>query len=202
MTAAGLVQVAVVIALAASVAAKAVGQRRRGIRPIVLGKAGDGVLARLEPVSLALLFLWFGAVALHGTGWASQLFEPRLFQTRAATTAGALLALGAIGLQLTALLHMGRSWRIGIDPGSDQPLVTTGVFGVSRNPIYLALDLIAAAVFLMSGSLFFLVSGIVVITGIHVQIRREERFLASAFGDEYERYRARVARYLGRREPE
>ena len=95
---------------------------------------------------------------------------------------------------------MGTSWRIGIDPDSDQRLVTSGVFGVSRNPIYLALDLIAAAVFLMSGSLFFLVSGIVVIAGIHVQILREERFLASAFGEEYERYRARVARYLGRRE--
>jgi protein-S-isoprenylcysteine O-methyltransferase Ste14 len=52
----------------------------------------------------------------------------------------------------------------------------------------------------MSGSLFFLVSGIVVVTGIHAQILREERSLASAFGEEYERYRARVARYLGRRE--
>jgi protein-S-isoprenylcysteine O-methyltransferase Ste14 len=200
MTAAGLVQVAVVIVLAASVAAKVVGQRRRGIEAIVVGRAEDGVLARLEPVSLAFVFLWFGAVALHGTGWASPLFEPRMFQSRAASTAGALLALAALGLQLTALLHMGRSWRIGIDPASDQRLVTTGVFGISRNPIYLAIDLIATAVFLMSGSLFFLVSGIVVITGIHVQIRREERFLASAFGEDYERYRARVARYLGRRE--
>jgi len=200
MTAAGLVQVIVVIALAASVAAKAVGHRRRGIQPIVLGKADDGVLARLEPLSLALVFLWFGAVALHGTGWAPELFEPRLFQTRAAAAAGAILALGALGLQLTALLHMGRSWRIGIDPGSDQRLVTSGVFGFSRNPIYLAIDLIAAAVFLMSGSLFFLVSGTVVIAGIHAQILREERSLAGAFGEEYERYRARVARYLGRRD--
>jgi protein-S-isoprenylcysteine O-methyltransferase Ste14 len=200
MTAAGLVQIIVVIALAASVAAKAVGQRRRGIQPIVIGKADDGVLARLEPLSLALVFLWFGAIALHGTGWAPPLFEPRLFQTRAATAAGAILALGALGLQLTALLHMGRSWRIGIDPGSDQLLVTSGVFGISRNPIYLAIDLIATAVFLMSGSLFFLVSGIVVIMGIHAQILREERSLAGAFGEEYERYRAHVARYLGRRE--
>jgi protein-S-isoprenylcysteine O-methyltransferase Ste14 len=37
-----------------------------------------------------------------------------------------------------------------------------------------------------------------VLVSIHVQIRREERFLAGAFGEDYERYRSRVARYLGR----
>jgi protein-S-isoprenylcysteine O-methyltransferase Ste14 len=199
MNAAGLVQVAVVGVLTASVAAKALAQQRRGIRPVVIGEADDGPWARWEPVSVALLFAWFGTVALHGTGWAPALFEPRWFRSPAAEAAGAVLALGALALQLTALRHMGRSWRIGIDPGSRQPLVTSGVFGVSRNPIYLALDLIAVAVFLMSGSVYFGVSGLLVIAGIHVQIRREERFLAGAFGEDYARYRARVGRYWGRR---
>jgi protein-S-isoprenylcysteine O-methyltransferase Ste14 len=92
---------------------------------------------------------------------------------------------------------MGRSWRIGIDPDSHEALVTTGVFGISRNPIYVAIDLIAVSIVLMSGSLYFLLSGLLVMVGIHVQIQREERFLADAFGEEYERYRARVPRYLG-----
>ncbi|MDH3212455.1 MAG: isoprenylcysteine carboxylmethyltransferase family protein [Myxococcales bacterium] len=201
MTAAGLVQVAVVSALGASVVAKVVGQRRQGVQSIAIGKAGDGLLARLEPVSMTVLFLWFGTVALHGSDWAPEWFEPRLFRSRGAVAAGAILNLGALGLQLTALRQMGRSWRIGIDPGSREALVTRGVFGVSRNPIYVALDLIAVAAFVMSGSVFFLVSGLVVIVGIHVQILREERFLASAFGEDYARYRSRVARYLGRRNP-
>jgi protein-S-isoprenylcysteine O-methyltransferase Ste14 len=198
MNAFGAIQVAVIAALGVSLAAKILAQSQRGVRAIVLGRARDGILSRLEPVAVAALFLWFVSVALHGTGLAPRLFEPRLFQSRAAGTAGAILALGALGLQLTAFVHMGRSWRIGIDPGSRERLVTTGVFGVSRNPIYLALDLLAVSAFAMSGSVYFLVSGLVVVSGIHVQILREERFLAGAFAAEYESYRGRVHRYLGR----
>lgn len=150
-------------------------------------------------MAVAALFLWFGSIVLHGTGVAPGSFEPRLFQSRAAETAGAVLALGALGLHVTAFVHMGRSWRIGIDPGGGERLVTTGVFAVSRNPIYVALDLLAVSAFAISGSVFFLLSGLVVVTAIHVQILREERFLAGVFGAEYESYRGRVRRYFGRR---
>ena len=194
----GALQVAVIATLAISLAAKILAQSQRGVRAIVLGRAGDGILSRIEPFAVAALFLWFGSVALHGTGLTPGLFEPRLFQSRAAETTGAALALGALGLQVTAFVHMGRSWRIGIDPGSRERLVTTGVFGVSRNPIYLALDLLVVSAFAMSGSLYFLISGLVVVSGIHVQIFREERFLAGVFGAEYASYRGRVRRYLGR----
>lgn len=194
----GAVQVAVIALLAISLGGKILAQSQRGIRSIVVGQAGDGVLSRLEPLAAAALFLWFGSVALHGTGLAPALFEPRLFHPRAAEVAGAVLALAALGLQVTALVQMGRSWRIGIDPGSRERLVTTGVFAVSRNPIYLAVDLLAVSAFAMSGSVYFLLSGLVVIAAIHVQILREERFLAGVFGAEYESYRGRVRRYLGR----
>jgi protein-S-isoprenylcysteine O-methyltransferase Ste14 len=195
----GIVEIVVIAALGLSLVVKITAQRRAGARSIVLGRARDSLLARIEPVAVPILFLWFASIALHGAGWTPELFEPRLFRSSVAEASGAILALGALGLQLTALLHMGRSWRIGIDPDSHERLVTSGVFGISRNPIYLALDLIAVAAFLMSGSVFFLVTGLLVIVSIHVQILREERFLAGAFGEEYERYRSRVARYLGRR---
>ena len=194
----GAIQVAVIAVLGLSLATKILAQRRRGVRAVVLGEARDYLPARLEPVSLTILFLWFGSVALHGTGLTPGLFEPRLFQSGAAAAVGALLGLAAVGLQITAFVHMGRSWRIGIDPGSREQLVTTGVFAWSRNPIYMALDLIAVSAFLVSGSVYFLVSGLVVMAGIHVQVRREERFLAAAYGAQYESYRRRVHRYLGR----
>lgn len=198
MNALGALQIVVIAALGAALAAKILAQRQRGIRAIVVGRAGDGVLARLEPVALAALFLWFGSVALHGAGLAPGLFEPRLLRSGPLEILGAFFAAGALALQLTAFLHMGRSWRIGIDPGSREPLVTSGVFGVSRNPIYLAIDLLAVACFLMSGSVYFLVSGLLVLAGIHVQILREERFLEGVYGAEYAAYRGRVRRYLGR----
>jgi protein-S-isoprenylcysteine O-methyltransferase Ste14 len=199
MTAFGALQLAAIAILGISLAAKILVQSRSGARSIVVGKADDGILARLEPVAVAALFLWFGSIALHGTGLAAGLFEPRLFTSEALGIAGVTLAVGAVVLVVTAFVHMGRSWRIGIDPGSRERLVTRGVFGISRNPIYLALDLLAVSAFAMSGSVYFLVSGLVVATGIHVQILREERFLAQTYGTEYEAYRARVARYLGRR---
>lgn len=200
MTCAGLFQVGLIAVLGAAVVAKVWAQRRQGVsRPIVLGKAGDDLVSRVEPAVVPILFLWFASIALHGSGLTPRLFEPRLFRSPALEGVGALVALAAMGLLLTSLFQMGRSWRIGIDPDSHEGLVTSGVFGISRNPIYVALDGIAVSAFLMSGSLFFLVSGLVVMFGIHVQIGREERFLAGVFGEEYELYRSRVPRYLGRR---
>ncbi len=187
------------LALAVALATKIAAQRRRGVVPVVLGKAGDGLVARLEPLAAVALFLWFAAVALHGTGWAPGLFEPRLFRSAAIEVAGTFVTLAAFGLLLTALRQMGRSWRIGIDPGSHEALVTEGVFALSRNPIYFAIDLLALGAFLVSGSLFFLVSGLLIAADIHIQILREERFLTTTFGDRYARYRARVRRYFGRR---
>jgi protein-S-isoprenylcysteine O-methyltransferase Ste14 len=200
MSIVALVEVGVIAVLGAALVVKVWAQRRQGVsRPIVLGNAGHDLVSRVEPAAVPLLFLWFASIALHGSGWAPRLFEPRLFRAPALEAVGALLALGAMGLLLTSLFQMGRSWRIGIDPDSHEGLVTSGVFGLSRNPIYVALDLIAVSAFLISGSLFFLVSGLVVMTAIHVQIWREERFLSGAFGEEYQRYRSRVPRYLGRR---
>ena len=67
-----------------------------------------------------------------------------------------------------------------------ESLVTTGVFAISRNPIYVALDLIAVSIVLMSGSFYFLLTGLLVMAGINVQIHREEHFLADAFGESLE----------------
>jgi protein-S-isoprenylcysteine O-methyltransferase Ste14 len=197
---AALVEVGVIAVLGAALLAKVWSQRRRGVsRPIVLGKGAEDLFSRIEPLVVPALFLWFASIALHGSGLAPGLFEPRLFRSPALEAAGALVALAAMGLLLTSLVQMGGAWRIGIDPDSHEGLVTGGVFGLSRNPIYVALDAIALAAFLISGSLYFLASGLVVMIAIHVQIRREERFLAGAFGEEYARYRSRVPRYLGRR---
>ena len=51
MNALGAVQVAVIAGLGVSLAAKILAQSQHGVRSIVLGRAGDGILARLEPVA-------------------------------------------------------------------------------------------------------------------------------------------------------
>jgi len=50
--------------------------------------------------------------------------------------------------------------------------------------------------FLLQGRLVFLALALVMVTMLHEQIQREERFLAQAYGDAYRDYRTRVGRYL------
>jgi protein-S-isoprenylcysteine O-methyltransferase Ste14 len=95
-----------------------------------------------------------------------------------------------------ALWAFADSWRIGIDRHTAGALVTGGIFAWTRNPIYIALDLIAFGTFLVQGRAIFLALALALAGVLHHQIRREERYLAGAYGDAYRAYCARVGRYL------
>lgn len=81
-------------------------------------------------------------------------------------------------------------------PESASALVTDGIFGYTRNPMYLAL-----ALALFAFSLYFTGWWSLVFTGGFVafltqfQIKPEERALVQIFGEEYVRYRQTVRRW-------
>lgn len=87
------------------------------------------------------------------------------------------------------------------DPGHPTSrLVRTGVFAISRNPLYLAAVLIFSGVALALNILWALVALVVSIVLCHyVLIVPEEEYLAAKFGREYEQYAASVRRWLGRK---
>ena len=76
-------------------------------------------------------------------------------------------------------------------------LLTQGVYSVSRNPMYLALNGLAIGIALAVNSVWMLATllpALVVLrTGV---IAREERYLDGLFGEEYRRYSSRVRRWL------
>lgn len=76
-------------------------------------------------------------------------------------------------------------------------IVTTGVYRLTRNPMYLGMAMLYAAIALAADSLIALALLIptVIVIDIGV-IRREERYLAAKFGDEYLRYKAAVRRWI------
>jgi len=78
-----------------------------------------------------------------------------------------------------------------------QALVTTGIHGVSRNPIYVGMFLIYVGVgaAALSPWVLILVLPVAVIMRYGV-VAREEAYLERRFGDAYRDYRVRVRRWL------
>jgi protein-S-isoprenylcysteine O-methyltransferase Ste14 len=107
----------------------------------------------------------------------------------------ALVAAGA------ALAVAGRNafMRSGTNVNPYKPvtaLVTTGIYSYVRNPMYVGLALLVAGIGIAFASDWILVMLVVQILTIHFGvIRREERFLAAKFGDEYRQYKEKVPRY-------
>jgi protein-S-isoprenylcysteine O-methyltransferase Ste14 len=109
---------------------------------------------------------------------------------------------GACGLVVgvLALLPFGRL-RTTVDPRHPERasrLVTDGVYRVSRNPMYLAmlLGLVAWGLWLGRAPALLLGPAFFVAYLNRRQIPPEERALAATFGEEYERYRRTVRRWL------
>ena len=172
-------------------------QKRRGIRAFVLSP--EPVKRAAEVISIGGLFAWFALVGLEGIAWICAWLGPLWIDSGLADAVGAALMFWGLLVGLLAYLHMGRSWRIGIDAGSSEELVTHGVFAWSRNPIYLFIDLLALGVLLASGSAFFVITSPLVWIGVHLRVLEEERFLRGRYGDEFDSYCATTRRYFGRR---
>ena len=83
---------------------------------------------------------------------------------------------------------------------SNQPvraLVTTGIHGWSRNPIYVGMFLLYAGIGIAARSPWVLVLALpLVIILRYVVVAREEAYLERRFGDAYRDYKARVRRWL------
>jgi len=111
------------------------------------------------------------------------------------------LALAAIGLAV-AIAGVAAFRRQGttvnpLEPNLSTSIVSTGVYGFSRNPMYLGflLTLVGWAAWLANAGAALLLLAFVA-TMNAFQIRPEERILLAKFGAEYERYMARVRRWI------
>ena len=150
-----------------------------------------GADVRFPPPLIYLVFLALGILA---NVWYPLLLLP------------APLAWALGGLLIAAGALLGPIWgvhvlrRAGTTIRPDKPsenLVTSGPFRFSHNPLYLALTLIyaGAAIVADSGWALLLLIPVILIMRRFV-IGREEAYLARTFGEEYERYKGAVRRWL------
>jgi protein-S-isoprenylcysteine O-methyltransferase Ste14 len=85
---------------------------------------------------------------------------------------------------------------------SEGDLVTIGVYGIVRNPIYSSVTFfVLPAVALVTLTWVYFVVSVFVYVGVMIFIGKEEEQLAKAFGKEYEDYKARVDRLVPFKKP-
>lgn len=107
------------------------------------------------------------------------------------------LAGGAFDIAGTLSFRRARTTVNPMRPNSASALVSSGVYGVTRNPMYVGLlfILVSWAVFLSSA--WALLGPLAFYLYIaRFQIAPEERVLSELFGDEYLAYKAKVRRWL------
>jgi protein-S-isoprenylcysteine O-methyltransferase Ste14 len=111
--------------------------------------------------------------------------------------AGALLAVGGFVL-------IGMGTRRFVAAGTNIPpnlpttaLVVDGIYGRTRNPLYLGSTLVYLGLSVAAGSLWAIVLVVPLLWVMNVGvIAREERYLERKFGDAYRAYEARVRRWV------
>ena len=84
-----------------------------------------------------------------------------------------------------------------LDPARASALVTTGIYRVTRNPMYLGMLLVLLGLAVWLGNAApFVVPPLSVLLLNQLQIRPEERILRERFGAHYARYAGRVRRWV------
>ena len=132
--------------------------------------------------------------------WLLSLTLPRVQVAASSRTATAIVIV-VLGVAFTAAgvvsFRRAKTTISPVRPGNASALVTSGVYRITRNPMYvgLLLVLVAWAVFLASpialaGPVAF------VFYMARFQIQPEERALSALFGSSYAAYKLRVRRWL------
>ncbi|NDV88850.1 hypothetical protein GTW51_19355 [Aurantimonas aggregata] len=186
------------IVLAVTAAWLAIATRRTSS---LIGGRAYGFGASLRQRLARLLFagsIVGAAVALgaHAAGYATALFSPVAGEAAVIRLVGLALAVAGQGLTLFAQGAMGRRWRVGLPETAPDALVSTGLFGLSRNPVFLGMLAMGVGSAVAVTSPAMIACAVSFWIACEIQIRDEERFLQRSFGPDYLDYRSVVRRWI------
>jgi protein-S-isoprenylcysteine O-methyltransferase Ste14 len=171
--------------------------RQIGKNPLVLPKddSAFGLIGLYFKLTLIAMFIYVLAFAFFPT-WHDKFLPIISIDNLTIKYIGLGLLAIALIWTIVAQGHMNNSWRIGIDTETKTELVTTGLFRLSRNPIFFGMILSLLGLFLTTPNALtglFLVLGYIL---IQIQIRLEEEFLTKEHGHNYEAYKQKVRRLI------
>jgi protein-S-isoprenylcysteine O-methyltransferase Ste14 len=164
--------------------------RRQGI---VAMKFGD--IDKTDFLIPPFVLLYVYAIFANAFRWPN-VTTHRFFDSEIVAWIGVALCVAGLLLFLSSLVSFGRSFRIGIDAERPDSLITDGIFGFSRNPIYVAFAIILIGEFMIFPNWLTLIDLGAATWLFHRQVLREEDYLRGHYGAAYEEYCQRVRRYL------
>lgn len=110
---------------------------------------------------------------------------------------GVIVAIGALVMFQLTHRALGRNWSVSLDVRHDHKLVTDGVYGRVRHPMYTAFWLWALAQALLLPNW---VAGLAGILGFGTlffgRVGREEAMMVAGFGEAYRKYMAKTHRVV------
>lgn len=110
--------------------------------------------------------------------------------------AGTFLFIIAMALLYLSLWHLGRFTKMGLPKNDGIQLQTSGIYRLSRNPMYLGLMLLAISSTMMTPNVMSIILTFAGIALHHRIILREEAFLEEKLGEQYREYKRRTRRYF------
>ncbi|RDJ24945.1 isoprenylcysteine carboxylmethyltransferase family protein [Bosea caraganae] len=168
-------------------------------RPIWLfGKGSDRqkVPALLFRVAFAGSVLWPLVIATLGDPIRGDPLA-RWFDGPWYDLLGHLLCVIGACIAIISQRYMGASWRIGAAEGEQGPIVDTGPFAISRNPVFVGQAVLFTGLFIVLPNLMQAAFTLALFVAIALQVRIEERVLAASLGEPYLAYQRKVKRWIG-----
>ena len=169
-------------------------------RTITLKKLGIDAMqfGKLDKSDFLLppLFLFYFYLVIASAFDLPTIAGTLLFNSGLIAWVGVLFCFLGIAFFAWSVITFGKSFRVGIDVETPGKLITTGAFAVSRNPIYVAFALVLAGQFLIQPNIVLLIYLCAGYWLFNRQVLREEDFLVSHYGNEYQNYCYKVKRYL------
>src|SRR5947207_4769819 len=141
------------------------------INPIAIGRGKKGFSRVFELIAVGGLIVWIVEIVLRAVHSTFEIFpavfDLQVIESGIARSVGALLVGSALVMFALAFLSFGNSWRVGMDTQTPGELVTRGTFAFTRNPIFVSLDLWFIGIFLINGTLGFLIFAIAAVIVLH-----------------------------------
>ena len=152
----------------------------------------EGASVRVPPPAVFVGFVILGAVGDRYIGHLPSVIDApaRIAVAVALGLVGALFLVGAIRLFVAT----------GQDPKPWMPspeLIATGIYRISRNPMYVSMALFQASIGVAIGNAWVVLLVPMSMATVHwTAIRHEEQYLGDKFGGAYAQYTRSVRRWL------